>query len=163
MPIMKWLDEHLEEFVLTSSLIILSSLTIINVILRYVFNQSIIWGEEVCKLSLITSGFFSIGYSIKHKIMIRIDFFIQMANRKTQVFLEYVIALFLLFFFGAAFYAGILVVQENLISGQESASLRIPVFLIYLVPVAGFLLAVVRIVQQILRPTRTRNNATVRE
>ena len=62
MGIIRWLDRHLEEVLLSIFLIILITLTSVNVVLRYIFNSGLTWSDEVCKYCLIFSGFISIGY-----------------------------------------------------------------------------------------------------
>ena len=151
MTVIKWLDEHLEEFVIVLCLIVLTSLTTLNVILRYVFNSSIIWSEEVCKLSLIFSGFFSIGYCIKHGIMIKVDAFLQIIPAPAVKVLNGLTNLLLFTFFSLAFYASIHVIQGAYASGQLSAALRIPVYKLYLVPSIGLALGIIRILQRIVK------------
>jgi len=154
MAFVKWLDDHFEEWVLVVCLIILSALTTINVILRYLFFNSLTWSEEICKLSLITSGFFSIGYCVKNHLMICLDVCMQFVNNRIRKILEYAVSALLLLFFCTAFYAGIKVIQENLTSGQESAALRIPVYYIYLIPALGFAIAIFRLLQLFVMKVR---------
>ena len=150
MIVLKWLDEHFEEFVIVVCLIILSILTSLNVVLRYVFNSSLIWSEEACKLSLIISGFLSIGYCVKHGLMIKVDALVQVLNRRSQQLLQAITTVILLAFFCVASIAAFNVVKGTCLSGQVSAALRIPVFIIYLIPAFGFVLAVVRLIQRMI-------------
>jgi TRAP-type C4-dicarboxylate transport system permease small subunit len=160
MTFLKWLDDHLEERVVVVSLIILSSLTIINVVLRYCTSYSLTWSEEICKLSLITSGFFSIGYCIKNNVMLSLDVFLQFVSIRIRKFLEFAVLAILFLFFLIALYAGIKVVQENVISGQESAALAIPIYYIYLIAASGFALAIFRLLQRFVMKVRKVGNET---
>ena len=160
MTFLKWLDDHFEEWVVVMCLIILSSLATINVVLRYCTNYSLTWSEEICKLSLVISGFFSIGYCIKKNIMLRLDVCLQFVSIRLRKILEFAVSVLLLLFFSLAFYAGIKVVQENVISGQESAALSIPIYYIYLMAVLGFALALFRLLQRFVPKVRKAGNKT---
>jgi len=160
MTLLEWLDDHLEEWVLVGCLVTLSFLTIINVITRYLSLYSLTWSEEICKLSLITSGFFSIGYCVKNDLMIRLDACLQFVSSRIRTILEFAVSALLLLFFSIAFYAGIQVVQENLISRQESAALRIPVHYIYMIAASGFALALFRLLQRFVMKVRKVGNET---
>ena len=160
MNFLKWLDEHFEESVVVICLIVLSVLTSLNVVLRYVFNSSLIWSEEACKLSLIISGFISIGYCVRKGIMIRVDALVQVLGAKMQKVMNALSSLLMLLFFSVAFYAGLNVVKGTYYSGQVSAALRIPVFIIYMVPVIGFALAVLRLLQRFALAVFHKNPST---
>ncbi len=149
MRLLEWLDNRLEESILVGCLVTLSVLTIVNVITRYFSLYSLTWSEEICKLCLITSGFISIGYCVKHDLMLRLDVCLQYVGSGIRSLLERAVSVLLLGFFSIASYAALRVVQENLISQQESAVLRIPIFYIYLIAASGFGLALFRLLQRL--------------
>lgn len=160
MAFVKWLDDHFEEWVLVVCLIILSSLATINVVLRYCTSYSFTWSEEICKLSLVISGFFSIGYCIKNNAMLSLDICLQFVSMRVRKIFEFAVSALLFLFFSIAFYAGIRVVQENIISGQDSAALGIPIYYIYLIAAFGFALAIFRLLQRFVMKVRKVGNET---
>jgi TRAP-type C4-dicarboxylate transport system permease small subunit len=160
MTFLKWLDDHFEEWIVVMCLIVLFTLATINVVLRYCTSYSLTWSEEICKLSLIIAGFFSIGYCIKNNTMLSLDICLQLVSKRIRKILEFAISVLLLVFFSLAFYAGIRVVQENVISGQDSAALGIPIYYVYLVATFGFALALFRLLQRFVVKVRKVGNET---
>ena len=59
MMFLKWLDRHFEHTVLAVLLVVLTVLSFMNVVMRYGFQSGLSWSDEVCKYSLVLSGFFS--------------------------------------------------------------------------------------------------------
>jgi TRAP-type C4-dicarboxylate transport system permease small subunit len=92
--------------------------------------------------------------------MIRLDACLQFVSSRIRTILEFAVSALLLLFFSIAFYAGIQVVQENLISRQESAALRIPVHYIYMIAASGFALALFRLLQRFVMKVRKVGNET---
>lgn len=60
MKFLRWLDKHFEHVILAILLIVLTFFSFANVIMRYVLKGGISWSDEVCKYSLVLSGFFSV-------------------------------------------------------------------------------------------------------
>jgi TRAP-type C4-dicarboxylate transport system permease small subunit len=86
--------------------------------------------------------------------MLRLDICLQFVSSRLRTLLEFAVSAIVLLFFSIAFYAGIQVVQENLISRQESAALRIPVYYIYMIAASGFALAIFRLLQLFVMKVR---------
>ncbi|MFD1929191.1 TRAP transporter small permease [Sporosarcina siberiensis] len=53
------------------------SVTFLQVIFRYVLNNSLGWADEVSRFMLIWASFLSISIAVWHKAHLRIDFFIK--------------------------------------------------------------------------------------
>lgn len=147
MRLIKWLDEHLEEALLIALLIVLTCSSGIQVIMRYVFNNSLVWSEEISKYAFIWSGFFSIGYCIKKGLSIKIDVLVQFLPRVLQKVFYALGMVVLLALLTLLFRASLLIVSQAVAGGQTSPALHIPMGYIYSGPVIGFGLAVLRIVQ----------------
>lgn len=147
MKVLKWLDLHLEEACLAALLVILTVLTSVNVVLRYVFNSGIVWSDEVCRYCLIFSGFISIGYWIRHKCGICVDALVQSMPKTVQKVLSLIVFVFVFVFFSIMFRSSLRVLEGIRLSGQVSSTLQIPMTYVYSAPILGFGLAVLRIVQ----------------
>ena len=65
MKIIRWLDEHLEEYILSGLLVVIAGVMMLQVIMRYAFNASLSWAEEASRYAFVWSALVSIGYSIK--------------------------------------------------------------------------------------------------
>jgi TRAP-type C4-dicarboxylate transport system permease small subunit len=150
MKVLKWLDLHLEEVILTLCLCVLTTLTSTNVVLRYIFNTSLIWSDEICKDCLIYSCFFSIGWWIRRKNGICVDALVQIFHVKVKFFLSCIVQLIIVGFLILAFKASVTVLRGIAASGQVSGTLQISMVYVYITPVAGFGLALFRSVQVLI-------------
>ena len=59
---LKWWEENFEGLLLSMMLTALTALVILQVIMRYFVNNPLTWSEELCRMLLVWSGFFSIGF-----------------------------------------------------------------------------------------------------
>jgi TRAP-type C4-dicarboxylate transport system permease small subunit len=145
--ILYWFDQHLEESVLLACLILITILTSINVVLRYVFNMSLTWSEEICKLCLVTSGFYSLGYCIRFNKMIRVDAVIQLLGKKITVLAKYLSWVFMLIFLVFLVIGSFHVITKAIANVQINPALQIPIYITYMIPLSGCFLALFRIFQ----------------
>ena len=144
---LKWMDDYLEEFVLIVLLIIMTCSSGLQVVMRYVFNNSLVWSEEVSKYAFIWSGFLSIGYCIKKGLSIKIDILIQLFPPKLQKILSGLGLLVLMVFFGLMIQASLVIIDQALAGGQTSPALHVPMAYVYCGPIIGFVIAIFRIVE----------------
>lgn len=150
MSIIKWLDENLERMILT---ILLASMTLLmgyQIIMRYIFNNSLSWSEELTKYMFVWSSFISIGYCIKHGISIKIDqgfnAFPAVLKKPIRIFNK----ILMLGFFAFLTYYSFDVVRASMVSGQRSPALGIPIYLVQASTLVGFSIAFIRVLQSIL-------------
>ena len=59
---LKWLEENFEGVILVIFLTLLTTLVTLQIIMRYLCHSPFSWSEELCRMLLVWSGFFSIGY-----------------------------------------------------------------------------------------------------
>jgi TRAP-type C4-dicarboxylate transport system permease small subunit len=147
MKALKWLDLHFEEVILAICLCVLTILTSVNVVLRYIFNTSLTWSDEICKDCLIYSCFFSIGWWIRRKNGIAVDALVQLFPLKVKSVLAWVVQFILIGFLVLAFRASVTVLRGVAASGQVSGTLQISMVYVYVTPAAGFGLALFRAIQ----------------
>jgi TRAP-type C4-dicarboxylate transport system permease small subunit len=77
-----WIDEYLEEFVMTILLILMALIMGVQVLSRYVFGMSLSWSEEITRYLFIWSAFISVSLCTKKCISIKIDQFIKMFSKR---------------------------------------------------------------------------------
>lgn len=99
--------KNLEEILCGSFLVIMVSLVIINVLLRFLFNYSITWAEEVSTLCFVWSVFVGASAVYKHKMDIGIDVLILRLPPRAQHYIRLLVSLILLLINGYIFYMSI--------------------------------------------------------
>ena len=142
------LDEYLEEVLLVILLACMAVIMGIQVFCRYVLSMSLSWSEELTRYLFIWAGFLSISYGTKRCISIKIEQFVALFPKRGKALfkvinhtVELVLFFYLLPFSWRYLYSAIA-------TGQTSPALGIPMYLVQAAPLAGFLLAAVRILQR---------------
>ena len=147
MSVWKFLDKKFELVVMAIFLAIFTVLMFTNVILRYLFGTSIVWGDELCRYCLVGSTFFSIPVWIRRRSGIRVDAVVSLLPKKVQKILDVLVYAVLIVFFTFLFIKGVSTYQNMAASGQASAAMHMPTKYLYLVVEIGFALAILRSVE----------------
>lgn len=150
MSVIRWIDQHLEEVILSIFLILIACVMMLQVIMRYVVGSSLSWAEEFCRYLFVWSSLLSIGYSIRKKTILRVDSLIEMFPFGLKRLFKIAVEIIVLVFFAYLFVKSIPVVNMIKESGQTSPAMEIPMYIVYLSAIVGFLLAVIRSVQSLL-------------
>ena len=73
MKIIKWLDLHFEEFFMVVFLVLITVVSLMQVIVRNIeVIPSLTWAEEFCRFCWIGSVFLSLPYTIRNISMLRV-------------------------------------------------------------------------------------------
>lgn len=150
MKILKWIDENLEEFILIILLILITCIMGLQIVCRYIFNNSLSWSEELTRYIFIYMAFISISYCIKKWISIKIDQIINLFSKHVYVWLQLILNCILFIFFIYMTYHSIIYLEQGIESGQLSPALQIPMWWIQSAPFVGFGLSSFRAFQQIV-------------
>lgn len=141
------LVERFERFAVSWSIIIMASVSIINVIGRNVFQHSFTWAEEVTQFAIVWVTFIGISYAARLGAHIRMTALFDVLPKKGRKVLMIVISAgtaALMFFL--AWYA--LQYTLNLYAIQRrTLGLRIPLYLIIMWVPIGFISAGLQYVQ----------------
>ena len=148
MKIIRWLDDNLEEALLIALLVTMTLLMGLQVFSRYILNASLSWSEELTRYLFIWSGFLSISYCTKRCISIKIEQFVALFPKQGKALFKVInhTVELILFFYLLPFSWRYL--NLAIATGQTSPALGIPMYLVQAAPLAGFLLAAVRILQR---------------
>jgi TRAP-type C4-dicarboxylate transport system permease small subunit len=104
---LRYFFNHLEEIFCSLFLVAMVSLVIINVFLRYIFDYSIFWAEEVATICFVWCVFVGASATYKHKMDLGIDFFVKQAPPKTAKLIRFITGLLLFVINGYIFYMAI--------------------------------------------------------
>ena len=155
LKILKWLNEHFEEYILSGLLIVIAAVMMLQVIMRYVFNASLSWAEEASRYAFVWSALVSIGYTIKENSILKVDTLVEALPGSLKNLLITLINCAVTLFFGYLFVSSIPAVLRVISTGQRSPALNIHLGWIYFAAIAGFFLAAARAVQKTGQDMRT--------
>lgn len=147
---LKWLDEYLE---ITLCVIFMSAMTLVifaQVIMRYIFSNSLSWSEELARYLFIWLIYLGISYGCKIMKHIKIDAALKLFPRKVRSF---VMVAGDIIFLGFAIYIMVTGFQLTMMQIQltkTSPAMRLPLQYVYSAPMLGFALAAFREVQALV-------------
>jgi TRAP-type C4-dicarboxylate transport system permease small subunit len=100
--------KNFEEILCSVFLVTMIVLVIVNVFLRYLFNYSIFWAEEVATICFVWCVFIGASATYKHKMDMGIDVLITKASAKVEKSIRFAVDLVLLAINGYIFYMAII-------------------------------------------------------
>ena len=103
----KFAAKHLEEILCGCFLIAMISLVIVNVFLRYLFDYSIFWAEEVATICFVWCVFIGASATYKHKMDMGVDILIRKTPEKIEKAIRFIVRLILLTINAYIFYMAI--------------------------------------------------------
>ena len=155
MPFLKFLDEHIEEYIVVVCLGAMSILIFTQVFLRYVVESSSSWSEELSRYLLIWMVNIGISYAVKKKTHVRITALDTVLSPSLKKALDILSNLLVLGFAGTIAFLGYQVVAFNQKMGQMSQAMEfLPMWVVYLAVPIGFGLTCIRVIQNLLTPEK---------
>lgn len=151
MKALKWLDEHFEQAILVMFLSLIVLIMLLQVIMRYVFNNSLSWPEELSRILFVWFTFIGLSYSTAKKIHVKIDLLVNILPAGFKNIILFLVDLLVLGFFIVIGVKGITALGKLAASGQATAALGIPIQYIMSALEVGIILSIVRLTQNIVR------------
>lgn len=146
---LKWLEENFEGIILVIFLTMLTLLVMMQIIMRYIFHSPLSWSEELCRMLLVWSGFFSIGYCARKGSTIRLDTVLTMLPPVVQRILLNFTTLFMVGLLGYLLVGAYQLVIDTAADGSMMPGLQIPQYWLYAIPMAGIAIGIVRFAQSL--------------
>jgi len=128
---------HVEEW--TLFIIVMAALISLffNVVLRYGFNYTLAWSEELVRIVIIYSTFVGASVAVKQRAMIRIDAIVQIFP-KLKTGLTFYTNILMLVFAGMMIFYGYKMTHLQLLTNQKTIIMQIPLVIVYaIMPVTG--------------------------
>ena len=148
MKVINWLDKHLEEYILIVLSICTVFIVFIQVVMRYVFGESLTWSEEVARYVFIWMIYVGISYGVQKEKHLGVDAFPMLFEKKGRIIID-MIASFSFFIFAVVMtYFGLDIVLKVT---RESAALELPLEWVYAAPVIGMILTSIRLIQKLVQ------------
>ena len=149
MKVVKWLDEHMEEFLLVILLVVIACVSLLQVIIRKIpWIPSLTWAEEFCRFCWIWSVFLSHPYTIRMGNMLRVGVLLDMLPNAVRKTVNILVDIVTTACMGLLAYHSVAVVGGIQASGEASPAMLWPMWIVYSVMLIGFVLAVLRGLQQ---------------
>ncbi len=149
MRFLKLLDTYLEEVIVIILLGGMTFLVGLQVIMRYVMQDSLSWSEELARYMFIWMVNIGISYGVKKNRHISIDILNTFLSPKKAAVLSIVADLLFMFFAVLIVFYGSEIVRRIGITGQSTPALEIPMKFVYCALPAGFTLVCIRLIQSI--------------
>ena len=150
MKLLKFLDEYFELYACIALMSTMSLILFLQVVMRYVFKSSLSLSEELARYIFVWLVYLGISYGAKIMKHIKIDAALGLFPARSR---PYVVMLGDLIFLGFALYICYLsygIVQKQIMIGQASPAMNIPIWIPYAAPMTGFGLVAVRQVQALI-------------
>jgi TRAP-type C4-dicarboxylate transport system permease small subunit len=155
---MKFLDDHLEEALIVILLAVMSTLIVMQVIMRYVFSASLSWSDEAARYCFVWMTYLGVAYGVKHSAHVNVTAAIDLFPERLHPWFRMLAICLIGVFASLVVWEGWFLVEKLLRFGQKSSSLGIPMAWVYMAPVVGFALVLVRLGQKLrveIRALRT--------
>lgn len=149
MKVVKWFDNHFEEFMLVIFLVLISVVMMLQVVIRKIpFIPALKWAEEFCRFMWIWSVFFSLPYTIRKSTMLRVNVLLDLLPHVAHKLVNLIVDLITTACMGLLAYYSVKNVLPGIVaSGETSPAMTWPMSSVYALMVAGFVLATLRGVQ----------------
>ncbi len=136
--------DKLEEILLCSSLLVATLIIFLQIIMRYVFNNSLTWSEELARYIYIWQIWLGVSLAQRENAHIKVEIFHSLVkNKRIQAIVDFVGTIIWIAFLFFLVYNSAQLVRSMYIRGNLSAALRIPMFLIYAVlPISSGILSI---------------------
>ncbi|WP_050182863.1 TRAP transporter small permease [Domibacillus robiginosus] len=151
MKAIKWLDDHLEEYILVILSIFTVAIVFIQVFMRYVLGDSLVWSEEAARYAFIWMIYIGVSYGIKRNSHLGVDAFSMLFEQKGQLIIGLIAnILFFVFAVVMAFYSFDIVERVT----RTSPALQLPLTWVYAAPAVGMVLTTIRLIQKMTAQAR---------
>lgn len=132
-----------EDAVASSLLIITSLLVFVQVILRYKFNYSISWSEEVSRMMIAWFIFIGSSMAVKDNAHVNMDALFSIISGRAKILVGMIVDIINIIFCIIIIIAGINMLKNAMAIGSMATSVKIPLYIPYAsVPVGVFLMLI---------------------
>lgn len=163
--ILDFLDKILtffEEWTLFVTVMVALVALFFNVVLRYGFNYSLAWSEELVREVIIYTTFVGCSAAVKNRSMIKIDASVQLLP-KLKMPLTYFSNFVIMIFSLMMIYYGSLMVELQYRTNQKTIIMEIPLVILYcILPLMGVMMLIrsLQVIYQDIMEQRAQKNET---
>ncbi|NVK30526.1 MAG: TRAP transporter small permease [Gammaproteobacteria bacterium] len=148
---LQFLNKNLERWLMLGFYLYIVVVVFVEVIRRFVFNYSSIWGEETARYAFVYLVWIGAAAAVTDRAHIRIDVVFSMVPQKAKNWLYVFGDVLMLTFACIAFYYSAESLMSSLKFGSSTFGLRINTAWFTAAVPLGFLLIAIRLIQSIRR------------
>lgn len=153
LKVLKWLDKNFEEAILVVFLIVITIVMSVQIVAR-IFNSALTWSEELARFLFVWSGFLSISYCFREQISIKIEQVVDMLPTRVASVIKLLEKAIMLVFYLYMLQFAYDYYTRAIASGQLSPAMQIPMAMIQIAPLVGFILSIIRLIQSVFAKSR---------
>ena len=150
----KAIDDYLEETILLILLVLMTAIMGVQIVSRYVFQNSLTWSEELVRYMFVWSAFLGVPFCIKHGLSIKVDQFRNLFPVPLQRILMYIDKIIIFLLFLVLFIYSFKVVRATYLSGRTSPAMQLPMWTVQISVTVSSLLSMIRSIQNLLNLVR---------
>ena len=141
---------HFEEYILVSSLMFTVLLIFIQIVMRYIFHNSLSWSEELARYIFLWQIWLGASFAVKEHRHLRIEAFLNLMPKKINKYVELLSLLIWCCFSLFLAYKGSELVIILIKRGQVSPAMRMPMFYAYSSVPVGCAFMGMRLIEEII-------------
>lgn len=147
--VLNFLDNYLEETLCVVLMSVMTIIIFIQVIMRYIFHNSLSWSEELARYCFIWLIYIGVAYGCKLMKHIKIDAALKLFPNRIKPYVVIIGEFLVLIFASYIVVTGLELTYKQWLFGKTSPALGLPLQYINLAPVVGFALVIIRQIQAI--------------
>jgi TRAP-type C4-dicarboxylate transport system permease small subunit len=155
MAVLKWLDQNIEKMLASILLAAIVLLIFGNVIMRYVFNASLSWGEELTLWFFVWFVWLAVSFAFQKREHVRITLLRDLFSERVRLYADIVIDLLVLAFLVMLTIECVKLIMLPFVASQNSVVLGLPIPILYASAPVGAALSSIRVVQNLIKTMRT--------
>ena len=159
----KFLDSHLEEYLMAILLVVLTSVMFLQIVMRFVFDHAFSWPEELSRYCFVYITFLTLGFCTRRNSMLKLDILETILPKPVWTILQIIVRVVTFVFFLYMFRNSLDLLATVMKTSRTSTALKIPYTYIYLSTVIGFGLGLIRSVQMLILPLLQRKKTDEKE
>ena len=157
MTIRKFLD-NFEEYFVVWTMAIMTALVFCQVVMRYVFSNSLSWSEELARYIFMWLSWIGASYAVKERSHFRVEMFANLLKGTHRKKFELAVLVDWFVFALVMAWLGTQLMLFLMETGQISAAMEIPMSWVYASVPAGCGLMAIRLVVEIVKILKRAND-----
>jgi C4-dicarboxylate transporter DctQ subunit len=138
---------HLEEGILATLLALMTVLTFVQVVLRYVFNSGLVWSLEATTYSFAALVLIGMSYGVRTKSHIAVDLFTKKLPPPLQRYVNFAAIIACVVYALLMLYGSFVLVERLFVLGNEARDIPAPKWLLTVTMPLGFALLAYRFLE----------------